>query len=77
MRHLPVSDDNRGAQSSRAGGPPGGRRPGALRVHGLSKTALFYCGAGRPWIFMPGLMPFSVNQPLLISSTYTPLFFGQ
>ncbi|CAG4912373.1 hypothetical protein R69919_03989 [Paraburkholderia gardini] len=77
MRHLPVSDDNRGAQSSRAGDPAGCRQPWPMRVHGLSKTALLYCGVGRPWIFMPGLMPFSVNQPLLISSTYTPLFFGQ
>ena len=36
-----------------------------------------YCAAGNPWIFIPGLMPFDVNQPLLISNTYTPLFFGQ
>ena len=27
-----------------------------------------YCARGRPSIFMPGLMPFAANQPLLISS---------
>ncbi len=36
-----------------------------------------YCAAGKPWIFIPGLMPFDVNQPLLISNAYMPLFFGQ
>jgi hypothetical protein len=43
----------------------------------IAVTARFYCAAGNPWIFIPGLMPFEENQPLLISNAYTPLFFGQ
>jgi hypothetical protein len=44
---------------------------------GCRGSTRLYCAAGKPWIFIPGLMPFDENQPLLISSAYTPLFVGQ
>lgn len=43
-------------------------RRGFLRAAKRAGRPAAYCGDGRPWIFMPGLMPFDVNQSLLISS---------
>lgn len=63
-----------------SGGTKRWDRPAALSaaiqvVDAIDPAA--YCAAGKPWIFIPGLMPFDVNQPLLISNAYMPLFFGQ
>lgn len=69
----------RGTQKSRClakGTGFSGKRPLKKR-QGVAVAARVYCAAGKPWIFIPGLMPFDENQPLLISNAYTPLFFGQ
>jgi hypothetical protein len=70
----------RGAEKKKAGAleQGTGSRKAVGRSGGVfARPARFYCAAGKPWIFIPGLMPFDVNQPLLISNAYTPLFFGQ
>ncbi|KML39099.1 hypothetical protein VL15_38620 [Burkholderia cepacia] len=62
------------AESRRAPPPKGEKKAGAHRAAGFGRCAAQgrndrrYWAFGRPSSFMPGLMPFAANQPLLISS---------